>query len=95
MRRMKTNLITRKVIKVQAKIVLLHEEIKALQVACTHPELFYLHEGDTGNWCRSDDSYWTSLYCVTCKKRWTEEGSLSPKGATLVRDNNEFRKLQE
>jgi hypothetical protein len=44
---------------------------KELQSICQHPNVIKKYESDTGNWCRSDDSYWIRYHCPDCDKRWT------------------------
>lgn len=58
----------------------LQAEKTAIQAACPHPPMCvrYKHCGDSGNWDRSQDSYWTDLRCALCGKRWTVEGSINP-----------------
>ncbi len=42
-----------------------------LQQICGHVDLEKRNRGDSGNWCKSDDSYWTEWKCQDCKKFWT------------------------
>ena len=46
-------------------------EEKILQNLCPHPNASKKHCGDTGNWDRSEDSYWIEYKCPDCKKFWT------------------------
>lgn len=80
-----------KVKKIKAKIDKLQDELKQLQASCDHNDavraykatrqnwpafVTKVHGSDTGNWDRSDDSYWTDCACTLCEARWTEDGSL-------------------
>ena len=29
-----------------------------------------VHKSDTGNWCKSDDSYWIDCDCSICGRHW-------------------------
>jgi hypothetical protein len=60
---------------IDARIGYLKAELEVLQDRCEHPNVIKIHKGDTGNWCVSDDSYWTEFRCPDCVKSWTEEGS--------------------
>src|SRR6516165_11138876 len=42
---------------------------------CNHPELVGEYKANTGNWDRSDDSYWVEYKCPNCDKYWTEDQS--------------------
>ena len=41
-------------------------QIKELQSQCMHENFTGYYECDTGNWCKSDDSYWINLICLDC-----------------------------
>ena len=64
----------------------IREQIKTFQENCSHPasQVRYKHDADTGNY-DGYDIYWTNLWCGRCGKRWTEDGSINPPGATRVR----------
>jgi hypothetical protein len=49
--------------------------IISIQSACSHPKecVTKVAGGDTGNYCKSDDSYWYDFKCGLCEKRWTED----------------------
>lgn len=66
-----------KIEELQLQIAQCSRQIKEIQAECSHPKscLTKKHGADTGNWCPSDDSYWTDFHCSLCDKRWTEEGS--------------------
>jgi len=61
----------------KTQIVDLQFRLKRIQDECSHPviALTKTHHSDTGNWCRSDDRYWTTFNCGLCEKTWNEEGS--------------------
>jgi len=44
---------------------------------CEHKYVKIESHSDTGNWCKSDDSYWYSIECKCCDKRWREDQSTS------------------
>lgn len=46
---------------------------RELQAICTHPTATRKNFSDTGNWDRSQDSYWTEWHCTDCGKRWSTE----------------------
>lgn len=50
--------------------------MKMLQEICRHPKVVKTHKGNTGNWCKSDDRYWTEFDCPDCGKHWEEDGSV-------------------
>lgn len=47
--------------------------LRNLQSICEHPNATKKGESDTGNWDRSQDSYWWIFNCPDCGKRWTED----------------------
>lgn len=47
--------------------------IRDLQDSCPHNDVTRVHKSDTGNWCKSDDAYWTDCKCNVCGKVWTED----------------------
>jgi hypothetical protein len=49
-------------------------QIKNIQEACSHPDpaLKKNPRSDTGNWDRSQDSYWFECHCTLCDKKWIE-----------------------
>jgi hypothetical protein len=57
----------------QAKIAVHYKEIDALREKCTHPNAKKENKADTGNYDRSQDSYWKECVCPDCGKRWMEE----------------------
>jgi hypothetical protein len=56
----------------QAKIQKARDDLSALQGRCTHPTATMQGRSDTGNWDRSQDSYWYEFSCADCGKNWTE-----------------------
>ncbi len=46
---------------------------RELQSICTHPNAIGKNFSDTGNWDRSQDSYWTEWHCTDCGKKWSTE----------------------
>lgn len=44
-----------------------------LQALCQHPSATKVNKGDTGNWDRSQDSYWRECKCPDCGKQWNED----------------------
>lgn len=44
---------------------------KELRSLCSHPNVSKKYCGDTGNWDRSQDSYWIEYKCPDCNKFWT------------------------
>lgn len=65
---------------IEIQIGKLLAEKSQIQLACTHPPICvrYRHDSNTGNYDRFDDSYWTSLRCTLCGKRWTLDGGFDP-----------------
>ena len=49
----------------------LRRELEAHQQKCKHKKAVQEYKANTGNWDRSQDSYWTNIYCPTCLKEWT------------------------
>lgn len=48
-------------------------EEKILQNLCPHPSASKKYCGDSGNWDRSEDSYWIEYRCPDCGKFWTTD----------------------
>jgi hypothetical protein len=69
--------VQRRVQFLKAEIVKHEKRIRYFQDHCCHPtkNVTRKHEADVGNWCASDDRYWTECYCDRCQKHWTEKGS--------------------
>lgn len=59
--------------KIEARLDKWNEAYRMLQQDCQHPNVTKKHRSDTGNWDRSQDSYWTEWHCPDCDKRWTTE----------------------
>lgn len=49
----------------------LRDKYNANQDVCPHENLVYSREGSSGNWDRSEDSYWFHFLCDDCNKNWT------------------------
>lgn len=75
----------------------IQQQIHDFRESCPHhpEEVRYKHESDTGNWCRSDDCYWTDLYCSRCGKMWRENGSSYIKGALDLTYSSQGLKPEE
>lgn len=70
--------INQKVIKetredIETRIETLKNGLKTLQNYCHHPYVIKTSKSDTGNWCKTDDSYWTEFKCPDCGKFWIED----------------------
>lgn len=48
-------------------------KIQKLIDTCPHENVKKTYKGDTGNWCKDDDSYWIEFDCPDCGKRWHED----------------------
>lgn len=46
-------------------------QLHSLQENCPHEDLTYKYGGSSGNWDKSDDSYWIDWKCNDCYKTWT------------------------
>ena len=62
-----------KLAKARAKADAAQLEFNTLQKQCPHPLVSRTatNRGDSGNWCRGDDSYWTNHVCGLCGMYWT------------------------
>lgn len=49
------------------------DAVCAVQNACAHPLIMRQHvnKGNTGNYDKTADCYWTDHFCELCHKRWT------------------------
>ncbi len=57
---------------IEAKIKKAYEALSELRKECNHSgDLVYKLDGNTGNWDKSEDSYWINWICNDCGKRWT------------------------
>jgi len=59
--------------RIQRRLLKARDDLLTLQAECTHEGAEKTYRGDTGNWCRADDSYWIEFRCPHCSKFWTEE----------------------
>lgn len=55
--------------RIEATIKRQHEALEALRAECTHPNMIVTHGGDTGNYDRSANCYWTDYRCPDCDFR--------------------------
>lgn len=46
-------------------------QLAYLQYHCKHESVKKEYKADTGNWSKSDDSYWIEFKCPDCGKYWT------------------------
>lgn len=51
----------------------LHTRLTNNQINCEHEYKESVHRADTGNYSKSDDSYWIKYECPDCNHRWTEQ----------------------
>jgi hypothetical protein len=58
-----------------------NSDLFAFQSNCEHQYVTVKPESDTGNWCKSDDSYWYVITCKCCELRWQENQDTSKYGA--------------
>lgn len=58
--------IANKRIRLTDKIRQLYYDLEDLKKNCGHKNAVYTDGADTGNWCKSDDSYWTDMQCPDC-----------------------------
>ena len=50
----------------QGKVNEYQKLIKEWQAECSHEIVEGEYDGDIGNWCPQDDSYWISAKCLDC-----------------------------
>lgn len=63
-----------KVAKLNETKKLINEQLKYIQdIVCQHDKVITVYRADTGNWCKSDDRYWTDNTCQDCGKYWVVE----------------------
>lgn len=43
------------------------------QEECNHDYVTISAHSDTGNWCKSEDSYWFEIKCKCCERSWRED----------------------
>ena len=60
---------------INRKIKKWKKRLEEAQNNCPHTNKTKEHWADTGNWCPSDDRYWTDFTCHDCGKRWRVDGS--------------------
>lgn len=66
------NSVLRKRVRIEEKLKIWREQLSILQQECAHPNAEKIFKSDTGNWDRSQDSYWKDCRCPDCGKFWTE-----------------------
>ena len=59
-----------KVKKIIEKIDVLCGQLADIRESCTHPNATGTYESDTGNWDKSQDTYWIECVCPDCGKHW-------------------------
>jgi hypothetical protein len=69
---MRTTKIQRERQTIEAQINELNAKLQLLRETCKHKKAIKVAHGDTGNWCKADDSYWYSFDCPECGKHWDE-----------------------
>lgn len=57
---------------IKANMLKWRNKEKELQESCSHPNLVSKGHSDTGNWDRSQDSFWYQHNCPDCEKAWVE-----------------------
>lgn len=57
-------------IKIERKIEDWQTKLYHLRIICPHTNYTGEYKGNTGNWCKHDDSYWINIKCEDCGKRW-------------------------
>ena len=67
------NVINKKYLKLLQKATDVSKKIKELQHECPHEHLLGTYCSNTGNRCRSDDTYWVDFVCEDCGKVWSED----------------------
>ena len=65
--------IVRKRLTLESKEKQISIDLQNLRDICPHENLTGENHGDSGNWSRSDDSYWCVFTCQDCGKRWSED----------------------
>lgn len=65
---------------IRNRINLIDQEIRKLEEQkddirkkCRHTNAVAEYGSDTGNWCKSDDSYWINYHCYDCGDRWVKD----------------------
>lgn len=60
------------VIKLVEELKIIQGKIQVIQDNCAHSNVKKVAKSDTGNWDKSQDSYWFECSCPDCGKYWTE-----------------------
>jgi hypothetical protein len=50
-----------------------YDELEALQLLCTHPDINVRYESNSGNYDPGANSSWSIHKCPDCYKIWTED----------------------
>lgn len=58
------------ILKLQREISLRYKKIEDIKNQCPHNDVIGQYKGNTGNWCKDDDSYWIEAECQDCGKRF-------------------------
>lgn len=62
--------VKRKAATIRKHIEKWNQSLISMQETCTHINATHVNKADTGNWCKSDDNYWTEHRCPDCGKFW-------------------------
>jgi hypothetical protein len=65
--------IKNQLIALREKEALICASIKSLQDKCKHPNVSKTYKSDTGNYDKSQDSYWIEFKCPDCEKYWCQD----------------------
>ena len=69
----KTNASKKRLQEIKNEIDLLEIEVLNFQSKCRHTNAVHQYCGNSGNYDRSQDSYWIEFHCYDCGKYWTED----------------------
>lgn len=79
-----------KISELKKEVARIYGEIQKLQDNCSHHHMTVSAHADTGNYCRSDDSYWYEGACRACGERFSfeqsEDSILKERHRALGRD---------
>lgn len=83
-------LINDKMAELKKESISIYKKMQDLQDTCSHNHMTVSAHSDTGNYCRSDDSYWFEGTCRACGKTFSYDQSqdtiLSERHRALGRD---------
>ena len=60
------------VITLSKQISKMNSKLNSIREVCKHSNKVGVDGGDSGNWCPSDDCYWTDYTCPDCLKQWRQ-----------------------